>query len=71
MDKKTNRLPPRTIKLANRASLAALIAKAAQKQKLLAKADMRAARKSLRRAKEVAKQERRRARAAAKEAARN
>jgi hypothetical protein len=51
--------------LALRASLAELIATAAQKQKHLAKADMRAARKSMKCAKRVAKQAGKRARAAA------
>jgi hypothetical protein len=66
MGKKTNRHLPRVRKLATSASLAELIAKAARKQKILAKADLRAARKSLKFAKEVAK----RARKAAREAAR-
>ena len=55
-------------KLETRAAHAALIAKAALKQKLLAKADMRAARKSLKRAKKVAKQAGKSARVAAKKA---
>jgi hypothetical protein len=53
-------------KLATRVAQAELIATVAQKLKLLAKADLRAARKSWKCAKEVAKRERRRARAAKK-----
>jgi uncharacterized protein HemY len=68
MGNKSNRHPQRIRKLANSASLAELIAKAARKQKVLAKADLRAARKSLKFAKEVAKRARRAAREAARRA---
>jgi hypothetical protein len=51
-----------------RAALAELIARAALKQKVLAKADLRAAWKSFKHAKKVAKREETKARIAAEEA---
>jgi hypothetical protein len=66
MKKQANRRLPGTRKLATKASLTQLIATAARKQKLLAKADLRAAKKSLKHAKEVARVARRQAREAAR-----
>jgi hypothetical protein len=57
-------------KLATRAAQAELIAQAAQRQKVLAKADMRAARKSLECAKKAARRADKKARVAAQKARR-
>jgi hypothetical protein len=66
MKKQANRGSAGTRTLATKASLTQLIATAARKQKLLAKADLRAARMSLKHAKAVAKRARKQAQDAAR-----